>query len=122
MKGVTCSCDDPVPSTACNRFEPFKADINAWCQAAGQGLIRTESTADGLRFLIEKRPTQPKDTKLAMVISNDGVEELLSPLGFALAAALEGIDVHLYFPNRPAKPQPTVTPSQVENQGDRGRD
>jgi predicted peroxiredoxin len=31
-----------------------------------------------------------------MVISNDGLEELLSPLGFALAAALEGIDVSLY--------------------------
>jgi predicted peroxiredoxin len=32
-----------------------------------------------------------------MVISSDGLEELLSPLGFALAAALEGMDVHLYF-------------------------
>lgn len=78
-------------------LEPFQADIAAWCQATGQRLIRSESIAEGLRFLIEKRPARSKDTKLAMVISNDGLEELLSPLGFALAAALEGIDVHLYF-------------------------
>lgn len=32
-----------------------------------------------------------------MVISSAGLEELLSPLGFALGAALEGIDVNLYF-------------------------
>ena len=32
-----------------------------------------------------------------MVISQDGLEELLSPLGFALAAALEYIEVHLFF-------------------------
>ena len=32
-----------------------------------------------------------------MVLSSDGLLDLLSPLGFALAAALEGIDVHLYF-------------------------
>ena len=31
-----------------------------------------------------------------MVISNPDLEELLSPLGFALAAALEGIEVRLY--------------------------
>jgi predicted peroxiredoxin len=31
------------------------------------------------------------------VISSDGLEELLSPLGFALAAALEGMAVHLYI-------------------------
>ncbi|MBF0202223.1 MAG: DsrE family protein [Desulfamplus sp.] len=34
---------------------------------------------------------------LAVVISNPGLEELLSPLGFALGAALGGIDVYIYF-------------------------
>jgi predicted peroxiredoxin/TusA-related sulfurtransferase len=77
-------------------FEPFRADIAAWCQTTGQRFIDTEATADGRRFLIEKRPARPKDTSLAMVISSDGLEELLSPLGFALAAALEGIEVHLF--------------------------
>jgi len=78
-------------------FEPFRSDIAAWCQAAGHRLIETRTTNDGLCFFIEKGSAQIKDTKLAMVISVDGLDELLSPLGFALGAALEGIDVHLYF-------------------------
>ena len=34
---------------------------------------------------------------MAMVISMAGLEELLSPLAFALAGALEGVAVHLFF-------------------------
>lgn len=78
-------------------FEPFESDIDAWCQATGHRLVESESTSDGLRFLVEKRSRRAKDKKLAMVISTDGLEELLSPLGFALAAALENIEVHLFF-------------------------
>ncbi|MDJ0923265.1 MAG: DsrE family protein [Acidimicrobiia bacterium] len=78
-------------------FEPFQADIAAWCRATGHRLAETHSSADGLHFLIEKGRTVSKDTNLAMVISVDGLEELLSPLGFALGAALEGINVQLYF-------------------------
>lgn len=78
-------------------FEPFPADIAAWVGAAGHQLLETRATSDGLSFLIEKGHATAKDTSLAMVISVDGLEELLSPLGFALGAALEGIDVHLYF-------------------------
>ncbi len=78
-------------------FEPFGADLDAWCRAAGHRLVASEASGDGLRFLIEKGPPRPRAKKLAMVISPDGLEELLSPLGFALAAALESIEVHLFF-------------------------
>lgn len=78
-------------------FDPFRADVAAWCRATGHALLSTEQTGTGLRFRIEKRPSPKKETALAMVISTDGLEELLSPLGFALGAALEGITVHLYF-------------------------
>lgn len=78
-------------------FEPFPHDIGAWCDTTGHTLARSERTSEGYRFLIEKGTATTKDTSLAMVISTDGLEELLSPLGFALAAALEGIDAHLYF-------------------------
>ncbi len=78
-------------------FEPFRADVASWCEATGHRLIATAPTSEGLKFLVEKRARKAKDKKLAMVISNNGLEELLSPLGFALAAALEGIEVHLYF-------------------------
>ena len=77
-------------------FEPFRADIAAWSNATGHRVIQVESTVDGLRFDIEKGRGESKNTRVAIVVSNDGLEELLTPLGFALAAALEGIDVHLF--------------------------
>jgi len=80
-----------------DEFEPFASDIEAWCAATGHTLALSESVADGRRFLIEKSTPIVKGTSLAMVISDAGLSELLSPLGFALAAALEGTDVHLYF-------------------------
>jgi len=80
-----------------DEFEPFERDIAAWCQATGHALRASEATLAGHRFVIEKRIPKTKDASLAMVISDAGLEELLSPLGFALAAALEGIQVHLYF-------------------------
>jgi predicted peroxiredoxin/TusA-related sulfurtransferase len=78
-------------------FEPFRRDIAAWCDAVGHRLVASMPTSDGLRFLIEKGPARATDASLAVVISSDGLEELLSPLGFALAAALEGMAVHLYI-------------------------
>jgi predicted peroxiredoxin/TusA-related sulfurtransferase len=77
-------------------FEPFQEDIAAWCRATGHLLLSSEKAEQGRRFLIERRSPKIKETRLAMVISDDGLEELLSPLGFALSAALEGIDVSLY--------------------------
>jgi predicted peroxiredoxin/TusA-related sulfurtransferase len=77
-------------------YEPLTQDIVAWCHATGHLLVSSQTTGSHHRFLIEKREATQRDTKLAMVLSYDGLEELLSPLGFALAAALEGIDVSLY--------------------------
>ncbi len=80
-----------------DEFTPFEPDIRAWCQATGHVLLASETAPDGHRFLIEKRHPKVRETSLAMVISAAGLDELLSPLGFALGAALEGMDVHLYF-------------------------
>ena len=68
-----------------------------WCDAVGHRLVASQSKSDGLRFLIEKGPPRTTDASLAVVVSSDGLEQLLSPLGFALAAALEGMAVHLYI-------------------------
>lgn len=78
-------------------FEPLRRDIEAWCDTAGHRLRSCEATSEGLRFLIEKGPAKASDSSAAIVISSDGLEELLSPLGFALAAALEGMAVHLFL-------------------------
>lgn len=89
--------DGEVLEIVTDDFEPFHHDIAAWSQATGHRLVETRNTEGGLCFFVEKGPSLAKETKLAMVISIDGLEELLSPLGFALGAALEGIDVHVYF-------------------------
>jgi predicted peroxiredoxin/TusA-related sulfurtransferase len=78
-------------------FEPFRSDIATWAEEAGHRLIDVRTEGGALSSFVEKGSAPSKDTKLAMVISADGLEELLSPLGFALGAALEGINVSLYF-------------------------
>jgi predicted peroxiredoxin/TusA-related sulfurtransferase len=77
-------------------FEPFEHDVPAWCRATGHRLVASDLTPAGRRFLIEKGSARSERSTLAMVVSSAGLEELLSPLGFALAAALEGIEVHLF--------------------------
>ena len=72
-------------------------DIRAWCHARGQELVAAEDTDGSQRYRITKGPLRPSGKCFAAVISDAGLEELLSPLGFALAAALEGSDVSLYF-------------------------
>ncbi len=72
-------------------------DVRAWSRTTGNALVDMEADGAVARFVIEKgRPTKPGH-KFAAVISDDGLFELLSPLAFALAAALEGDDVALFF-------------------------
>lgn len=77
--------------------EPIVRDIAAWCRITGHELLSSKPRGKTRRFLIKKRSVVAKESALAMVISDAGLEELLSPLGFALAAALEGTKVSLYF-------------------------
>jgi predicted peroxiredoxin len=63
----------------------------------GHQLVQIEKEAAHHTYRIEKGPPLAKTHKLAMVISNAGLEELLSPLGFALGAALGGSDVYINF-------------------------
>ncbi len=74
------------------------ADMQAWSRTTGNRIL--DVTHDGRirRYVIERsQPPRRSGHKLAAIISDDGLFELLSPLGFALAAALEGHDVSLYF-------------------------
>jgi predicted peroxiredoxin/TusA-related sulfurtransferase len=77
-------------------YEPFPHDVTAWCEAAGHNLLSSQSTPRGLKFQIQKGPSKATRGSLAVVLSSDRLEELLSPLGFALAAALERMDIQLY--------------------------
>ena len=90
--------DGEVLELLTDDFEPFESDIAVWADQAGHRLLETAVTSAGSsKFLIEKGTPAPKGTSMAMVVSTDKLEELLSPLGFALAAALEGMQVDLFL-------------------------
>jgi len=78
-------------------FPAIDPDIAAWCRATGNRLVDVTADGETRRYVIEKGPPRTSGHKLAAVISDDGLFELLSPLGFALGAALDGDDVSLYF-------------------------
>jgi predicted peroxiredoxin/TusA-related sulfurtransferase len=77
--------------------EEIDNDLRAWCRSRGQELVPVRRTGDSQQYVITKGPLRPSGKRLAAVISDAGLQELLSPLAFALAAALDGSDVSLYF-------------------------
>lgn len=80
-----------------DNFEAIENDINAWCRMTGYGLVEMETGNNYQRYYIKKTNTKKRERKLAMIISDPGLEKLISPLGLALSAALSGTDVYIYF-------------------------
>lgn len=78
-------------------FPAIEPDVAAWCRVTGNRLLDVVTEGGSQRFVIEKGVERRSGHKLAAIVSDDGLFELLSPLGFALAAALEGDDVSIYF-------------------------
>ncbi len=73
------------------------SDIRAWCRTTGHELARVDEATDARVYAVRKASVLREQPAWAIVISNPGLEELLSPLGFALAAALAGSPVAIYF-------------------------
>ena len=80
-----------------DKFEAIENDINAWSRMTGYGLLDIETGDNYQRYYIKKVNIKKRERKLAMIISDPGLEMLLSPLGLALSAALSGTDVYIYF-------------------------
>jgi predicted peroxiredoxin/TusA-related sulfurtransferase len=78
-------------------FPAIVPDLEAWCRTAGHELIRVSKNGESWQVRLRKREPQRNDHRVAVVVSHDGLEELLSPLGFALAGALGGAEVAIYF-------------------------
>lgn len=72
-------------------------DLHTWSRTTGNSIVEVTEHGTTRRYVVEKGPPHQSEHQLAAIISDDGLFELLSPLGFALAAALEGHDVSLYF-------------------------
>lgn len=78
-------------------YGAIDSDLRVWCRTAGHTLLEADTSGGTWRFTIEKGEAKRSGRGFAAIISDDGLLELLAPLGFALAAALEGHDVALYF-------------------------
>jgi predicted peroxiredoxin/TusA-related sulfurtransferase len=89
--------DGQVLELVTDDYDAVNSDIRAWCRTTNQKLLQTEPGPGLLRHYIEKAPFKSSGKKLAMIVSNPGLEELLTPLGLALTAALSGNEVHLIF-------------------------
>ena len=73
------------------------SDIRAWCRTTGHELVDVEELAGARDYVVRKAGELRRQPGWALVISDPGLEELLSPLGFALGAALAGSPVAIYF-------------------------
>lgn len=78
-------------------FPAIVPDLEAWCRASGHEYVGLEEEGDGWRIRLRKGTPSSNDHGVAVVVSDDGLEELLSPLGFALAAAQGGAQVAVYL-------------------------
>ncbi len=80
---------DPLPAV--------DSDIAAWCRTTGHELVGSREAPEGREYAIRKAAGCRAQPGWAIVISRPGLEDLLSPLGFGLAAALGGCSVAIYF-------------------------
>ena len=78
-------------------FPAIVTDLRAWCRTTGHELVNVLEDAETYRLRLRRGAPRPNDHRLAIVVSTDGLEQLLSPLGFALAAALGGAQVAVYL-------------------------
>lgn len=78
-------------------FTAIDSDLRTWCRVVGHELVDADTTGDPWTFTIARGEPRRSGRRVAIIVQDDGLLELLGPLGFALGAALEGHDVALYF-------------------------
>ena len=80
-----------------DNYEALDNDLLAWSKLTGNQVGVLESNANYKIYKIEKIKDLKSTNKFAIIISEKGLEELISPLGFAWAAAVSGMEVHIYI-------------------------
>ena len=77
--------------------EAIDNDLRSWCEATGNHLVRVDDNGDSRIYVIEKGVSMSVVHRLALVISSPDPDHLEAPLSLALAAALEDVDVSIFF-------------------------
>lgn len=77
--------------------EAIDNDLRAWCSATGNHLVRVDGDENSRIYVIEKGVAVSVVHRLALVVSSPEHDHLEAPLSLALAAALEDVDVSIFF-------------------------
>ena len=77
--------------------EATGSDLKACSRKTVNKIFVSEVASNYRRYYIQKAGMTPEPGNAAIIISDNGLPELLSPLGFALGAALSGNEVYHYF-------------------------
>jgi predicted peroxiredoxin/TusA-related sulfurtransferase len=89
-----------------DQFTGLRHDIQAWADMAGHELERKidtekEEATEYDHYIIRKASgggvRRNNQESLAIIVSKEALEDLISPLGFALAAATTGMEVSIFF-------------------------
>lgn len=89
--------NDQILEIITDQYPAIESDLSAWSRKRGYPLLRVEKQTDFERYYFRKTLPKHNTTKVAIIVSDNGLTTTLSPLGFSLAAALEGADVHIYI-------------------------
>jgi predicted peroxiredoxin/TusA-related sulfurtransferase len=80
-----------------DNYAAIESDIKAWSRMSGNPLIEVEKTTGFHRYYFKKKKPEAEVKHLSIIVSEENLEALLSPLGFALSAAISGHRVSIYF-------------------------
>jgi predicted peroxiredoxin len=78
-------------------YKAIENDLEAWSRMTGYQVRIVERKNNCTIYEFIKGQKINKDKKFAIVISENGLEQLLSPLGLAISCGLSGYNVNIYF-------------------------
>jgi predicted peroxiredoxin len=78
-------------------YKAIENDLATWSRMTGYPVRVVERKNDCILYEFVKGPTIKKDRKLAMVISENELDKLISPLGLAICCIISGYEVNIYF-------------------------
>lgn len=80
-----------------DNYNALENDLMAWSRMSGWPVTIVERQPSCYIIKVMKGLPINKTKRLAIIISENGLEELLSPLGLAICCAVSGYDVNIYF-------------------------
>ena len=89
---------DQVVELVTDRSPAIDSDLHAWANLTGHSVQTVTTEDDHRRYHLRRSGDSAGGApSVALVLSDPGLAELLTPLGFALAAAQSGGEVHIFF-------------------------